>query len=314
MLDFFEWLFWYSKSELDNVPKEDSLKLYWRTRQFWTDYLFVTESPIGIGKSAPYYRLEDFELEFRIGNDYILTLSFDECLMTTALGITVQDRKQIWLADNDRLSLCFDVFRWEELETICRALAIQKIEYSHPGFPLLLLHRFAPVCRGDDEELIIYSLEAAWKTLDLFSGTEITSFIDEYVVGDSWLQWRPKIPKGWFIEIDEEYEYSDSWYSTRSAESSEFPFSAWEEMLQCARNDLSQLEKVKNDATQRFIGTGDVEEISEIINSLELFGYHVIATSLEENPTLANLCWVVESIHSLPIGTLSAKYISSSAL
>jgi hypothetical protein len=104
--------------------------------------------------------------------------SLDEFLASFELDFLAPDGEAVNIAWDDQAHWHPHVLRWEELETVGRAIAMQDAEMSHPGPVVLLLHRFAPICEGEDLDPIISMLEAAFTQLGLFTRAEITRWIE----------------------------------------------------------------------------------------------------------------------------------------
>src|SRR5262249_40043151 len=153
------------------------------TRRFWTDFFWETRAP-------EYPRLKDCTVRLPIAGGYRLGLSLDEFLCYFSLEFACPGRKAVEIAWDDQAHWHPHVLRWQELELICRAIAIQDADLPHPGVVLLLLHRFAPICVGDDLDVIVPMLEAAWQQLDAFSDSEIAGFIERADARDAGFRWR----------------------------------------------------------------------------------------------------------------------------
>jgi hypothetical protein len=157
-----------------------------RTRRFWSDYCFETEA-----REKDYPELEDIELEFIVNEDedYGLSLVFSAWLGYFSLKlVTPIDSDEI--AWDDQAHWHPHVLRWEELDLICRAVARRDSELPHPGLPLLFLHRFAPICVGDDVDQIISLLDKAWRDTGLFTDAEIQQKIEKYDARDAGFEWH----------------------------------------------------------------------------------------------------------------------------
>ncbi|MEI7024404.1 hypothetical protein [Paenibacillus sp. y28] len=119
------------------------------------------------------------------------------------------------------------VFRWEELEIICRYLGKRPEFIVNPVVPLLLLYRFAPVTAADDEARIRQLLKAAWSSLGLFTDSEIETIIGKTVPKRGDLHWAPHAEFGWVLE-------GEAAYSLRWAEHDRFPFAQLQELVRGA--------------------------------------------------------------------------------
>jgi hypothetical protein len=96
----------------------------------------------------------EYSLFLRIGEEINLSLSHRSMPSPIELGWDDQAR---WHPH---------ALRWEELEAICGCLAARDADMPHPGWPLLLLCRFAPPTANDDRararDLITRALRRTW--------------------------------------------------------------------------------------------------------------------------------------------------------
>ena len=147
-----------------------------REPAFWRDYCDVRRL------RGSYPALANLRLELCVTAQHALTLTLDSALHDVDLGLLVRGQKQPHqLAWWDSGTWHPDLFRWPELLAICGALSSRSAHYAHPGIPVLLLFRFAPVTDGDDVSAIRGILEQAFETLELFDEGEIERMIDRCV-------------------------------------------------------------------------------------------------------------------------------------
>ncbi|EXM19208.1 hypothetical protein RAB80_011541 [Fusarium oxysporum f. sp. vasinfectum] len=121
---------------------------------------------------------DEAELNFPVGPEFGLSVKVDNYISTIQLHFNSQDKKH-FLGYDDNLHWQPYKLRWSELEAICRAVSITDRKYSHPGLPLLILARFAPICIGDDVDHIVEILVQAWKTLgeDILTDDQIRKWV-----------------------------------------------------------------------------------------------------------------------------------------
>jgi hypothetical protein len=218
-----------------------ALKPLLTKRRFWTDFLWETEA-YAVGQNEPRYpELKDCKVEFPIVDGFGLTLSLNEHLTYFCLDFTGPQRRPVNIAWDDQAHWHPHVLRWAELETISRVLAIRDDELVHPGWIVLLLHRFAPICEGDGVAAIASTLEAAWKRVGVFSNHEITSFIERIDATDAGFRWRRVEGAGWCIEQEDRTASARGLYSLRCADNDAFPFREWDRMMDAGERELARL-------------------------------------------------------------------------
>lgn len=116
------------------------------------------------------------------------------------------------------------VLRWEEFEDIFLYLTI-----CYPKdfvVPFLLMARFAPVTKEDNEKKIAQMMKSALRSLDLFTEDEIEMF-------DSLVAYKPHFT--WEYEAEKELYHAcnspDDIYSMRHICTDKFPFQAFQDVL-----------------------------------------------------------------------------------
>ena len=220
------------------MPLPDALKSLVSSRRFWTDFFWERDSDSVGGDGTPYPELESCELRLPVGDGFDLRLSFDQFLSYFRLGFVAPGQAPAEIAWDDQAHWHPHVLRWSELDTICRNVAAQDADLPHPGYPVLLLQRFAPICEGDDIEQIVAILETAWRGLKLFSTAEITSWIERNDARQSRFHWRLHDDLGWCIEQPDD-RGPKGLYSLRTSENTEFPFADWQRMIASAEQQLA---------------------------------------------------------------------------
>ncbi len=226
---------------VSTMPLPAPLKPLLRTRRFWTDFLWVTEPCALPGGGLPYPELQVCRVDLPVADGFELRLSLDEYLALFQLDLAAPGHDSVNIAWDDQAHWHPHVLRWKELETICRSIAMQQSELSHPGHAVLLLHRFALICEDDDSDAIVATLETAWTQLGLFTKKEITSWIERIDARDSGFRWQWNEPKGWSIEQDEGVESGRQLYSLRRSGNEQFPFADWGRMIAAAEREVAML-------------------------------------------------------------------------
>jgi hypothetical protein len=285
------------------MPLPTLLQALARTRRFWTDFFGQTEA-----QGDAYSSLKDCTVNLAVAGGYELTLGLDSALCYFSLGFLVPGREAMEIAWDDQAHWHPHVLRWQELELICRCLAMQDPQLTHPGVALLLLHRFAPICHGDDLDLIVPMLEAAWRQLSVFSNSEIRAFIERADARDFGFQWSyEEAIQGWCLQ--ERDPQRGGLYTLRTTQNTEFPFGAWEQMLKRAREILGRLKGAADESARDFAQTGDMTIVPRIARSLHTSNNVGLADVLANRPSLAQVCWVVEVLLGMEMGSLLKQYV-----
>jgi hypothetical protein len=136
---------------------------------FWARYTFAHDDGPGsdrLGELTDALAVdeegEETEVEFAVGGGHRLVLSVDTGLDSHELAVGSADLVE--LAWDDLAHWHPFALRWDELDLICRAVALVD-PGQHPGAPLALLCRFAAVFT--DKELLAYAeaVDAAYTSL-----------------------------------------------------------------------------------------------------------------------------------------------------
>jgi hypothetical protein len=218
------------------MPLPSSMQSVVRQRRFWTDFLFETEP------DAEYAELVGCRIRFDVSRDYGLVLDLDELLGRVVLLLRqtgMQDPVEI--AWDDQAHWHPHVLRWEELVAICRCVAQRDTGLPHPGLPLVLLYRFAPITVGDDAPTIFRMLERAWRSLGLFSDEEIGELSRRFDYRRAGFVWEEDAKIGWWIgqkaglrETTGVLRYA-SLYTLRHPENRGFPFEPIKRLVEAAQ-------------------------------------------------------------------------------
>jgi hypothetical protein len=286
-----------------------------RSPRFWRDFFWLTDdSAESYSDDPPYPELEDFTLPLPVADGFGLSLAFDSSLITFSLGFVAPREDPVIIAWDDQAHWHPHVLRWWELETICRAIALDDGALSHPGWVVLLLHRFAPICMGDDVEAITATLESAWRQVGGFSDNEITAFIEPNDARDARFCWREIDSLGWVIEQEDELRTYKGLYTLRSEGNEEFPFAAWAQTIEAARTKVAQLTSVNREAAEKFAAEGGAGAIPGIVSALGVSGHAGLAASLESSASPAQASWICEAILDQPYGTIARRHLSHECL
>lgn len=297
----------------------DSLFPFCDSAQFWADYWFDDQllliPPV---ERESYKKFEDqkryAELE---GNILSVPLAPGELMLSLMLDVGTVDLS-IATAGGPVCQLGWDdcahwhphLLRWEELETICRYMALMDSRCSHPGVPLLLLHRFAPLCLETDVSAAFVNLEAAWRAVDLQPEPFIQWFRDTRDGRTPGWSWQFDSNIGWHLTEPEETYL----YTLRRFDNGEFPWRCWQEFM-------TAVESGCHAAVRPAWVSTDVRCAAETIASGSDGGRERerLAKALREaqcnNPAILNACepqaeaaqtaWIVETLLAAEIGVVT---------
>jgi hypothetical protein len=141
------------------VPVPDALRTLSHDPAFWADYFF---------RATPDADPEPAELRatFPVAGGYALVLDLDRQYGTYALGLrTPTSVEPIPMAWDDRSRWHPHGLLWPELDLIGRVVALDDPSLPHPGLPVALLCRFAPITPEDDAGAVRGLLGAALRSL-----------------------------------------------------------------------------------------------------------------------------------------------------
>lgn len=196
-------------------------------KEFWTDYFWLTD-PWG-ERVYPELR-EPIRLPFTEKSGFQLELDEDCLFDYISLCLYHPEWKEpIEIGFDDQAHCHPYVFRWEELKRISHFLATH---FPHcPEVPFLLLYRFAVITKEEDQDKAQKEVEAAWRSLGLFSDQEIEPFLewakDRWKAQQEDVFWVQHPEYGWVLDGAE-----FGVYSFRIAENKEFPFEVFNQLIQ----------------------------------------------------------------------------------
>jgi hypothetical protein len=210
----------------------DGLLALVRTRRFWEHYFRDFDGREPDYDDSGYSALEDLTLRFEVAPGWNLILALDEHLIAFYLDLEGPSGETGTLGWDDEAHWHPHVLRWDELDLIARAVAARDPAAHHPGIPLLLLHRFAPVCNDDDARLAFPLLDEAWRALDLFRGRRLRRLLDRGDRRASGFVWTRENGR-WTLH---QTEKPDGYhlYTLRVSENDEFPFELLDGLLEAA--------------------------------------------------------------------------------
>lgn len=215
----------FRSGELVALPEALAERL--RTRAFWLGYLGLESDDIADDDAEEEDEdPSDTTLTIHLPGQHRLELGISPWLVECSLRLHLPGLSESYeVANSDGGHPFPHLLRWDELEHVCRAASILQGSGSEEGRLLLLLHRFAPICRDTDFARATGRLEAAWRSLGLLSEREIRSSmegIDRRGPGFRWQQGTT----GWQLQGDEGV------HSLRASE--DFPAAVWSDLTQHA--------------------------------------------------------------------------------
>ncbi|KAM5349919.1 hypothetical protein ACJ41O_006424 [Fusarium nematophilum] len=239
------------------MPIPEALQAVVSHRRFWTDFFWETDA-----NKDDYPGMDWIHVHFPVTTKYKVSLSLGSSMSYFALEFhpDTGSKRGVEVAHDDQAHWHPHVLRWEELDLICRAAAHNDPALgSHPGLPLLLLQRFAPICVGDDVAWIAGMLRDAYRSVvgdkgnGGFSDGEIRIMIEKKIdARDAMFEWhRDEESDFWWIGQPEEGDRTSAreLYSMRCLDGarSRFPSREWADMLAVAERLIGPSQPPESD-------------------------------------------------------------------
>lgn len=282
-----------------------------RRPEFWRQFFFE-------GGNDEFPELEGCGLAFPVGADYTLFLSFDPALSYFGLDLKYPGNAEpTQIAWDDQAHWHPHVLRWEELDLICRCVSLTEPTLPHPGLPLVLLHRFAPVCLGDRVDVIHPMILEAYRTVGAFTEDRITEMVHRYDRRQDEFVWRRSDSHGWYPDQDDAVGQRGPVYSLRHPENPEFPFAALNALFDAGRHQLDTVRRTSwltgeaRVIAQSIANTGDISGLPVLADALEESGCdnEVVVSALRTVDFPARGCCVLELLAGLPPGDLIGRVL-----
>lgn len=307
------------------MPLTAALRSAFGQKRFWTDYF--SDAPPGYdpgrpADGAPGPRNRGHRVEFPASDGRGLALDFDATLSNYSLKLRrPPEAEPVELAWDNQLYWHPDILRWDELDLLARATALRDPDLPHPGLPLLLLSRFAPICVGDDVDAIFPMAEAAWRGLGLFSGREVDRFLEWLDRRQGRFAWRRIGADRWVMEQPEEAQQTSGFHlkSLRVEDYPEFPHATWEATIAGARRAYESA--VRPDwlawdggtvarLARRAAESGDMAGMAALGSALEEAGcsHPTILDACRRPNGPARACWVVELLSGTRPGEVVRRH------
>ena len=306
-----------------------------RSSRFWTDLIGITDVPMvqdGEGCRTKYGGTsESHQIDWSLPAGFALRLRFNAHL-DAELFLVTPGGEAITLGWDDQAHWHPHVLRRDELERICRVIALINPHDSyarHPGWPIRLLDRFAPVCDTDNINAAYSTFFAAHRNQSRLDDETIRQLVQHSDCRGNGFVWEETQELGWLIhQTDEADNVADrSLYSlrvrpvTRSPQQQEimdemrkrgvcgpehvFPYRQWKSCLAAVDEKLQQLRVIANysDAAQMFAESDADETYRTFVDAIESAGQTELAAIARDDAMAAN--WIAEEALGYKAGTLA---------
>jgi len=264
------------------VPVPDALRTLSHDPAFWADYFFRTSL---VGDPDP----AEVRATFPVAGGYALVLDLDRRYGTYALGLrTPSSVEPIPMAWDDRSRWHPHGLLWPELELIGQVVALDDPTLPHPGLPVALLCRFAPITTEDDPAAVRGLLGAALRSLRV----QVPPAEQEPL-----FPYSPRVLTD--AQVDDYLEVPGEGVAgtLRYAGSDVFPFDELAELVRLARKRIARVaaEPWCTERVQALARTGDA---AALLAALESAGcdHPTLHDALAEPVTPAEAAWVAEAL------------------
>lgn len=231
----------------------------------------------------------ELRVTFPISHGFGLVLDVDRHHGTFGLGlrtpITIEPIQLGWDDPSDWYPHCL---RWPEIDLIGRVTALDDPSLPHPGLPVVLLSRFAPITPEDDAVGVRALLGAALRSLQVPAPP---------------LEQEPLFPdagQSWPVLSDEQVaEYTAitqrDLRTLRVTDNERFPFEELAELVRLAERRLARL-RVEPWYTDQVAAAARTSDVSALLATLDAAGcdHPTIIDALTPPVAPAEAAWVVE--------------------
>jgi hypothetical protein len=320
------------------VPIPEQLRTLVHDPGFWAAFLFLNEDEVH------YPQLAGCRAEFVVADGYGVTLDLDADLACVSLGL----RRP---GSAEPVEFCWDdlahwhphALRWEELDLIGRCVALNEPSLPHPGLPVALLCRFAPISVGDDVDVVVPLVQTALLSarskedgvtpplpgLALTPSVSVSGQPPNPIVGEclqridarhAGFTWRHDDRVGWYLhqsQQDNEASGIDL-YTLRCPENAGddgFPFTDWNALVDHAQRRYAQAVNPawRNQPVvahaRRIFATGDLGDAPALGEALRAAGceHPTILHALAASADPVRAWWVIELLLGEPAGSLASR-------
>jgi hypothetical protein len=298
------------------MPLPSALTPLLTNREFWSHYFFESHPLRSYSDPSysPYPQLKHCNVQAMINEHYGLRLSLKKDFTLFMLYVFHNSVPSRIGWDTITGNPC--CLQWEELDLLARCVALKDATLPHPGALVALLMRFAPICQGDDVNVIIPMLEEAWESLG-FTSADVVERIENIDKRNASFSWTRDADRGWTIGRSEGHGYVDS---LRLATNDEFPWQPMAEMLTLAGRTYAEARDPKwltwhsgtvmNLALQ-VADTGDLQEAGVLADALEDCGGcpESILQALRQSRYPVRAWTAVEWITGVQAGSLIERWM-----
>jgi hypothetical protein len=303
--------------------------------EFWLNYFWIIETgeefpelanhsqtiPADEKRGHAAIDVQSCHLDFAAGRGHGLAVRFDTALAMSTLFLRSEGGGLAELGFDDQAHWHPHVLRVEELDWICRCAALSDFNLPHPGIPLLLLHRFAPICTDGDFGFLSPMLKEAWRSLGGMSEYDVEALLNRADLRRGEFHWNRSHEGDWTIHQDENPQLQVGLYSLRVAENGEFPFS---QLRTLVYETEAACRAVIKPEWRSWNNCTAVEIAHRLAETRRMEGFPILADALEEAgcdhlAILAHLrdpmqpargAWVVELLLEEPWGSVTNRLLS----
>lgn len=233
------------------------------------------------------------------------------------------------------------VLRWDELDLLCRALAVGDASFAHPGAPLALLCRFTFLSGGEDLDAITPLVDAAFQRFrpERVDGYWPTArdWLDPHDLRGMGVSWRWHEDGVW--TVGQQGDHPMDLYSLRAVPEGEprseeaFPFTAWAAVLDRSHEVLAEaVDRPWRNAPEvrrvlrQIIDDAELSHAPELARALQNAGCDrttllaplvagaPVPASPAGSPVPAEQCWIIEELAGLERGALISRCFGTSPL
>jgi hypothetical protein len=239
------------------------------------------------------------QLNFLVG-EHGLRLEFPPDLSDFNLSLLRPGNPPVEIAWDDQAHWHPHVLRWEELDLVCRVQALTDSTLIHPGLPVLLLQRFAPLTTPEDGDAAMSLLRSVVRSVGL-SDDAATRYVRTDGRGHG-VEWRYTERFGWWLHQDiDNYRREVHVYTLRHPENTDFPSTDFDRMIDHARHVCRSAVRAEwrtsavMGLAEAVAADGTLDRLPILADALEEAGcgQPAILTHLRD-PYPARGAWVVE--------------------
>ncbi|MEO1529192.1 MAG: hypothetical protein AAFX06_27545 [Planctomycetota bacterium] len=299
--------------------------------RFWTDMCGLTdpESDREDGVYRTVYGGGDQTLrcQWTLPGGYGIRVDFDAALSATLF--LVQENQVFELGWDDQSHWHPHVLRRCELELLCRAIALENLgspDSAHPGWPVRLLDRFAPVCDADDPNVAYASFYAAHRLGSELPDDVIAQLASRSDSRGAGFVWTDHENHGWVIDQADRDGARRGLYSLRQppverspekeaalamlrerglmGPESRFPFEEWSGCLAEIEQRTKRIQDIASasEDAKLFAETGEDDLRRLMISSVEEAGFDDLAELARQS--LAGSVWIAENLIGFEVGDI----------